>query len=80
MDDYDDGGYFDIGTFACGICFSNGITYTPWSDKAFYWLKNNEKELQIVGFVGRDGRLINLCPNCAKSISEKLENMQRNHK
>ena len=80
MDDYDKGGYFDIGTFACGICLANGITYKPCSDKACSWLKINAEELQIDGFVGRDGRMINLCPDCAKTIGEKLENMQTNHK
>lgn len=70
--DYESGGFFDTGTFACGICLANGTTYKPWSDEALTWLKAHAAELQIDQFVGPREQLLNLCTDCAKDISGVL--------
>ena len=69
--DYENGGFFDIGTFACGICLANGTTYTPWSDEALQWLKDSQDDLQIE-FVGKRDDKVNLCPQCAAEISRQI--------
>ena len=64
--DYENGGFFDIGTFACGSCLANGTTYKPWSDEALQWIADNMDELQLNEFVGPNDSLVNLCGDCAE--------------
>ena len=61
--DYENGGCFDIGTFACGCCLANGTTYNPWSDEAVQWIVDNSYEIQLEELVGPTEDLVNLCPD-----------------
>ena len=70
--DYENGGFFDIGTFACGICLANGTTYKPWSDEALQWIEDNMDEFQLNEFVGPNDSLVNLCRDCAERITWHL--------
>ena len=70
--DYENGGFFDIGTFACGVCLANGTTYTPWNDEALQWLRDNVDAIQLAEFVGKRDDKVNLCPPCAAEISRQI--------
>ncbi len=70
--DYRNGGFFDIGTFCCGVCLANGTTYTPWNDEALQWLRENMVDIQLGEFVGRHEDRLNLCPQCADEINRQI--------
>lgn len=53
-----------------GILFRQ--PYKPWSDEALAWLIENAHELRIDEYVGLNDQYLNLCPECAKDISDKL--------